>query len=67
MVMQTRNVVILGGMSAAILLGRNLGFAMLVSGAIATVAVLSWNVVWVNTVLFRITKEEAQFEDAQQK
>jgi hypothetical protein len=64
MIMRTRNVVVLGSIaatiSAALLFRRNLGLAMMVSGALGTLALLAWNVVWVNTVLFRITKEEAE-------
>ena len=69
--MRTRNVVVLGSIaatiSAAILLRRNLGYAMMVCGALGTLALLAWNVVWVNTVLFRITKEEAQIKRATQE
>ena len=68
LVMRTRNVVVLGGMAAAILLaGRNLGFAMMVSGVVSILALLAWNVVWVNTVVFQITKEEAETQALSQE
>lgn len=58
-----RNRVVFSGMGIAILVlvlvGEwRLGQSMLVVGGVATVFVLLWNVVWVNTVLFRITRDE---------
>ena len=40
------------------------GLLMLLGGGSATVAVLLWNLVWVNTVLFRITREDLRPEPA---
>jgi hypothetical protein len=58
-----RNRVVFSGMAAAIILlvlgaGWKLSRSMMWTGGVATALVLIWNVVWVNTVLFRITKEE---------
>jgi hypothetical protein len=38
--------------------GVRIGPALLTAGVVGTLAVLAWNVVWLNTVLFRITREE---------
>ncbi len=35
-----------------------LGSIFVIVGAVSTAVVLLWNIVWVNTVLFRITREE---------
>ena len=62
-IMRCRNAAVLLGMSAVIMLlvsrfGMRLGLAMMIGGGAATVLLLLWNVVWVNTVLFRITRAE---------
>jgi hypothetical protein len=71
-IMRLRNVAVVGGMvAAAALLGRGggpgvggamqrVGGAMMVAGACATAALLLWNLVWVNTVLFRLTRDEVE-------
>jgi hypothetical protein len=40
--------------------GMRLGTALMVAGGTATVALVAWNVVWLNTILFRVTKEERE-------
>ena len=61
--MNVRNAAVLLGMPAAAFLLRwltswNTGIVLMIVGGIATAAVLLWNLVWVNTVLFRLTQEE---------
>lgn len=38
--------------------GWSVGLAMMAVGAVAMILVLSWNLVWVNTVLFQITLDD---------
>jgi hypothetical protein len=71
-VMRLRNAVVFVGMvAAAALLGRGggpgagkamqrAGAAMMVAGAGGTAALLLWNLVWVNTVLFQLTRDEVE-------
>ncbi len=63
LMMRLRNVVVLASMGVAVLVlvwfaEYSLGSALLMVGAIGTAATLIWNLVSVNTVLFRITYEE---------
>lgn len=74
---RVRNAVVLAGMVAAmLLLGRGsepgvggamqgVGFAMMLAGAGATAVVLVWNLVWVNTVLYQLTRDEVELPDAE--
>ncbi len=61
-VRRIRNVVIVVSMAvgakALVASSVRLGMAMMIVGVISTVIVLGWNSVWLNTVLFRVTKEE---------
>jgi hypothetical protein len=54
--------VVIGMVIATALLARlsslELGMILVLVGAAATAIVLSWNLVWVNTVLYRVTLEE---------
>jgi hypothetical protein len=54
--------VVIGMLLATALLARlsslNLGMIMGLVGAVATAFILCWNLVWVNTVLYRVTLEE---------
>jgi hypothetical protein len=70
--LRVRNVVVFVGMvAAAALLGRGggpgvggamqgVGWGLMAAGAGATAALLLWNPVWVNTVLFRLTRAEVE-------
>jgi hypothetical protein len=60
--MRTRNLAVFSAMGVSIIAlmiagGWSLGQSMLVAGGVATAFLLIWNVVWVNTVLFQITKD----------
>jgi hypothetical protein len=78
-VLRLRNVSVFAGMIAAIMLLRwsgrpggggvmqGFGFAMMAAGAGATAFVLFWNLVWINTVLYRVTQDEVQRPDAEQR
>ena len=44
----------------AIFAGLELGIAFVTAGAIGTLMILAWNLIWVNTALYRITHEEMQ-------
>jgi hypothetical protein len=44
----------------AIFAGLELDFAFVAAGAVSTLAILGWNLVWINTALYRITAEEIQ-------
>lgn len=62
-VMKFRNVVVFSAMiAAAATLERTtslgLGGALMVAGGGATPCLLCWNLVWVNTVIFALTKDE---------
>ncbi|MDX1948841.1 MAG: hypothetical protein SFU86_25865 [Pirellulaceae bacterium] len=70
-IMRLRNFTILAGLAVAIIVvtlfsGTNasgdtlvrFGLTLVVIGTIFTAAVLAWNLIWVNTVVFRITREE---------
>jgi hypothetical protein len=74
------NVAVVAGMVAtAAVLGRvgrdggpgvggamlGVGFAVMAAGAGATAVILLWNLVWVNTVLYRVTRDEVQRQDAE--
>ena len=71
-VVRLRNAVVFVCMvAAAAMLGRGggpgvgkamqaAGRAMMIAGAVATVTLLLWNLVWVNTVLFRLTRDEVE-------
>jgi hypothetical protein len=37
-----------------------IGIAFVVAGSVSTAALLAWNFVWVNTALYRITRDEMQ-------
>jgi hypothetical protein len=61
-IMRTRNLAVFSAMGVSIIAlmiagGWSLGQSMLVAGGVATAFLLIWNVVWVNTVLFQITKD----------
>ena len=57
-----RAAVMIGMVLATALLARlsslELGMILLLVGAVATAIVLSWNLVWVHTILYRVTLEE---------
>lgn len=38
----------------------DMGIALMIVGGVATLLVLAWNVIWINTVMFRITREELE-------
>jgi len=62
-VMRARNAaVILGMLLGPMILiqiaNLRLGTALVIAGAVGTLVLLLWNMIWVNTVLFRITREE---------
>jgi hypothetical protein len=71
-VVRLRNAIVFVGIVAvAALLGRGggpgiggamraAGKAMMVAGLGGTAALLVWNLVWVNTVLFRLTRDEVE-------
>jgi hypothetical protein len=71
--MRIRNLVVLGGMFLTIawiaaptgvaFTGDSLirfGVSLMIVGAVFTAFLLAWNLVWVNTVIFRITREEVE-------
>ncbi|HEX6962994.1 MAG TPA: hypothetical protein VF175_14085 [Lacipirellula sp.] len=64
-------VIVLGMMMAIALLARftewRLGSVFILVGAVSTSLVLAWNVVWVNTILFRITEDEIKHNAAHQE
>jgi len=67
--MRVRSLVMLLGMAVTVfglvsLGGWQLGSAMVFAGVAATVLVLVWNLVWVNTVLFRQTEREIKQKSA---
>ncbi len=67
--MRVRSLVMLLGMAMTVfglvgLGGWQLGSAMVFAGVAATVLVLVWNLVWVNTVLFRQTEREIKQKSA---
>jgi len=41
-----------------ILAGLKLGFAFVAAGVLGTLVILVWNLVWINTALYRITRDE---------
>jgi hypothetical protein len=64
-IMRTRNIVVsLGaGIAVGLLMALNLaslGAALMIVGAISSAFVLLWNLVWINTVIYRITREEIE-------
>ena len=64
-IMRLRNAIILLGMAiAAALLARytsyQLGTIFILVGGVSTCVLLLWNVVWVNTVLYRVTRDEIE-------
>ena len=72
-IMRFRNLAVLVGMFLAIAIiagstgdaftGDSLvrvGFSLMIVGAVFTLLLLVWNLVWVNTVIFRITREEVE-------
>jgi len=64
-IMRARNVLLSLGAGIAIgfLLALNLaslGAALMIVGAISTTFFLLWNLVWVNTVIYRVTREEIE-------
>jgi hypothetical protein len=75
LLMKLRTIAILGAMFTLVWafqntgdkwLGRefvSLGTSLIVAGGLGTLAVVVWNFVWVNTVLFRITKEEIALQN----
>jgi len=63
--MRWRNVVILWVIliSVAILAlfsELRFGLILMIVGGLATAAIMVWNLVWLNTVVFRLTKEEIE-------
>jgi hypothetical protein len=60
--MRVRNVVVLFGMvmGVAVLMsaGMRVGATLLIVGGVATGVVLVTNIVWINTVVFKLTQEE---------
>src|SRR5262245_13856897 len=69
---RARNIVVLLAMALGTgllnaIAGMQVGLALMIVGAAATVFVLVWNLVWVNTVLFRITQEEMEMESVRQR
>jgi len=63
-VLRVRNRIVYGGMLASAILARqltslDLGIILLAIGCAATAFVICWNLVWVNTVLYRITQPES--------
>jgi hypothetical protein len=67
--MRARNVIVIFllapiGVAGLILLGGfTLGYALIAVGLALTLFVLVWNVVWVNTVVFKLTEEERKAGD----
>lgn len=62
-VMRARNralfAVMLGAVIGLVRMGNwRWGAALMLVGAVATFVVLLWNLVWVNVVVFKITKED---------
>jgi hypothetical protein len=60
-----RSVALMTGMIAAMALlsyfsSLKLGLILMLVGGIATAFLLCWNLVWVNTVLYRVTRDEIQ-------
>ena len=65
-----RDAVVIGAMTLGAIemkkSGMGLGPALMIAGGIggiggiATLVLVAWNVVWLNTVLFRLTKDERQ-------
>jgi hypothetical protein len=57
-----RTVVVLLGMVAGVAVlvsvGVRIGLSLMIVGGVATAVVLLFNLVWVNTVVFRLTQEE---------
>lgn len=58
-----RNAAVIFGMILTIILlarysSLKIGLIFTIVGGIGTVFVLCWNLVWVNTVLFRVTRDE---------
>ena len=39
---------------------KTFGVALMIVGAVFTAFLLVWNLVWINTVIFRITREEVE-------
>jgi hypothetical protein len=63
--LRVRNAIIYAGMVAAAgflapRAGMGVGAALIVVGTAGTLAIIAWNLFWVNTVLFRVTKEEKE-------
>lgn len=60
--MRARNVIVILvmviGPAALVSGGLKLGLSMMIVGGLATALVLVWNLVWLNTILFRLTEEE---------
>jgi hypothetical protein len=61
--MRFRDVVIIFGMTTAgVLLGRltdlSIGAVLLLLGAAGSLLILCWNLIWVNQVLYQLTKHE---------
>jgi len=65
LIRRVRNIAVLLGMLAGYLIltwrfdvDYDPGSAMMIVGGVGTIFVLIWNLVWVNTVLFRLTRLE---------
>ena len=63
LIIRLRNAVVIASMllaTAALnkLAGTSIGLSLMIVGAICTAFVMAWNLVWVNTVMWRITREE---------
>jgi hypothetical protein len=52
--------VTVAAVAASLASGLEVGIALVVGGIVGTGFILAWNFVWVNTALFRITREEMQ-------
>ncbi len=51
-------ILLLGTIWLSLTYGAELGIAFVLAGFLSTIFILAWNFVWVNTTLFRITREE---------
>lgn len=65
--MQIRNragfvLMVLAAMALDEWVTEDLGLALMIAGSSATVLLLAWNLVWVNRVVFPITKEELELD-----
>ena len=47
-----------GTIGLSLMFGAEIGIAFVLAGFFSTIFIVGWNFVWVNTTLFRITREE---------